>query len=246
VLFLNPAFLQQRAPRVTAGGDTLEPATISGRFRVGQDFTLFPQSTRYGLRLALAHLTSTSRLAAGLETRLLRTARLDADAALGGPFRVRLVGTAERSRTVSAVFASRTFDIASLGAEPQVVWAPVAEAAVTVGLAFSAKTNRLAGPGEATGTRLLRLPVEARWTFADRLSLQARAERADVTVEGGGSGLTLFELTEGRGPGKSYLWSLAGQYVISELLRASFVYDGRAPASAPVIHTARVQLSAVF
>jgi hypothetical protein len=246
VLFLNPSYLQQRDPRVTAEGDTLEPATLSGRFRVGQDFTFFPQSTRYGLRLALAHLTSTSRLAAGLETRLLRTARLDADAALGGPFRARLVGTAERNRTVSAVFASRTFDITSLGAEPQAVWTPTTLAAVTVGLAFSTKTNGLAGPGEARGARLLRLPVEARWAFADRLSLQARAERADVTVEGGGAGLTLFELTEGRGPGTSYLWSLTGQYVLSELLRASFVYDGRAPANAPVIHTVRVQLSAVF
>jgi hypothetical protein len=89
-----------------------------------------------------------------------------------------------------------------------------------------------------------------RATLADRLALQARAERADVAVEGGagpgGAGLTLFELTEGRGPGVSYLWGVTGQYVLSELLRASFVYDGRAPANAPVIHTLRVQLSAVF
>lgn len=245
VLFLNPAFLQRRVPRVTAEGDTLAPGTISGRFRIGQDLTFFPLSTRYTLRLALAHLTSTSRLAAGLETRLLRTARLDADAALLGPFRARLVGTAERNRVVSETFASRTFDIASLGAEPQVVWTR-AEAAVTVGLAFSTKTNRLALPGEPTGARLFRIPLDARWAFADRLSLQARAERADVRVEGGGAGLTLFELTEGRGPGISYLWGLTGQYVVSSLLRASFVYDGRAPANAPVIHTVRLQLSAVF
>ncbi|HYG70553.1 MAG TPA: hypothetical protein VD838_22965, partial [Anaeromyxobacteraceae bacterium] len=135
VLLLDPSVLQQREPRVTAEGDTLDSATINGRFRLGQDLTFFPQQTRYGLRLALAHLTSTSRLAAGLETRLLRTARLDADAALGGPFRARLVGTAERNRVVSEVFASRTFDIASVGAEPQVVWTPSPEASVTLGLA---------------------------------------------------------------------------------------------------------------
>ena len=68
-----------------------------------------------------------------------------------------------------------------------------------------------------------------------------------MTIEGGtANGLTSFELTEGRGPGTSYLWGLVGQYTINSLLRASLFYDGRAPADAPVIHTVRMQLSAVF
>ncbi|MDX1440560.1 MAG: hypothetical protein R3284_11730 [Rubricoccaceae bacterium] len=44
IYLLNPAYLQQRDPRVTAEGDTLAPATINGRFRVVQDVTLFPVS----------------------------------------------------------------------------------------------------------------------------------------------------------------------------------------------------------
>ncbi|MDX1420557.1 MAG: hypothetical protein R3181_11370, partial [Rubricoccaceae bacterium] len=212
VLLLRPSVLQQRAGRVV-DGDTLPPATLTGRFRVAQDLTFFPLSTRYGLRVALAHLTSTNRLAAGLETRRLRTARADADAVLLGPLRARLIGTAGQNRVVSDVFASRTFDIGSVGVEPQLAWTPSAGASATVGVAYSQKTNRLAQPGEATGATLVRVPLDARVTLADRLSLQVRAERADVSVEGDGAGLTLFELTEGRGAGVSYLWGLTGQYL---------------------------------
>ena len=59
-------------------------------------------------------------------------------------------------------------------------------------------------------------------------------------------GLTLYELTEGRGAGTSYLWGASGQYLINSVLRASFFYDARAPQGAPTIHTVRMQLSAVF
>jgi hypothetical protein len=158
---------------------------------------------------------------------------------------VQVTGTLERNRVVSDAFASRTFDIESVGIEPRLVWSR-ATASVTAGLAYSVKSNGLARPGEPSGATLLRVPLEVRWALADRLALQARAERAAIRVDGGGAGLTLFELTEGRGPGTSYLWGLTGQYVISSLLRASLTYDGRAPANARVIHTVRMQLSAVF
>ena len=76
-----------------------------------------------------------------------------------------------------------------------------------------------------------------------------RAEVAHVQLEqpdGRAVGLAQYELTEGRGPGTSFLWGLNGQYAINSYLRATFSYDGRAPAEAPTLHTVRVQLSALF
>ena len=58
--------------------------------------------------------------------------------------------------------------------------------------------------------------------------------------------LANFELTDGRGAGTSYLWSVTGWYQLSRLLRATLTYNGRAPADAPTLHTVRVLLSAVF
>ena len=247
IYLLNPSFLQQREPRITAEGDTLAPATISGRFRLGQEVTLFPSQPRYGIRLSLSNLTSTSRLAAGLETRLVRTGRLEGNATVSRRLRVRLTGTAERNQTDSETFVSRTFDIRSLGIEPQATLTLGPAFSLTAGVAYTDKTNAVSGGDSASGATVLRIPVDARITLGGRLALTLRAERADVAIAGADpNGLTSFELTEGRGPGISYLWGVVGQYTINSFLRASMFYDGRAPADAPVIHTVRMQLSAVF
>ena len=50
----------------------------------------------------------------------------------------------------------------------------------------------------------------------------------------------------GRGPGTSYLWGVDGQVGLTDGLRATLRYDGRAPAAAPVVQTVRLQLSASF
>ena len=76
-----------------------------------------------------------------------------------------------------------------------------------------------------------------------------RMELADVRLSDADEvavGLAQFELTDGRGPGTSWLWTLLGQYTINRYLRASVQYDGRAPAEAPVLHTVRMQVSAIF
>lgn len=247
IYLLNPSFLQQRERRVTAEGDTLAPATLSGRFRIGQDVTLFPSQPRYGVRLSLSHLTSTSRLAAGAETRLVQTARLEGNATLSSRLRARLIGTAERNQTDSESFVSRTFDIMSYGIEPQATLTLGPAFSFTAGLAYTDKTNDVAGDTGASGATVWRVPMDARITVGRKLALTLRGERADVIIQGAGpNGLANYELTEGRGPGISYLWGIVGQYTINSFLRASLFYDGRSPAEAPVIHTVRMQLSAVF
>ena len=47
---------------------------------------------------------------------------------------------------------------------------------------------------------------------------------------------------------ETYGWTGAGRrrFALNRFLRASFSYDGRAPADAPTLHTVRMQLSAVF
>jgi hypothetical protein len=90
------------------------------------------------------------------------------------------------------------------------------------------------------------VPVELQWTRADRFQLTGRIERSDIRLDGEATGLAQFELTDGRGPGTSYLWRLSGQYRFSNQLRATFSYDGRAPAGAPTINNVRLQMNASF
>jgi hypothetical protein len=79
-----------------------------------------------------------------------------------------------------------------------------------------------------------------------KAQVTTRFEVAFIDLQGEALGLAEFELTDGRGPGTSYLWGVNGDYTLNEFLRLSFAYDGRAPADAPVLHTVRVQMSAIF
>ena len=217
--------------------------TLNGRFRVGQEFTFFRDRTRYGGRLYGQHLRSTNRLATGLEQRLVQ--RLDAEAQVQvlDPLGLELRGSWERSASESA-FASRRFDIESVEAEPEATWRFSPALALTGGVRLA--RNRDAA-GEEREARILIVPLRLRIAVANRLQLLLHGERADVRVDGPlALGQAGFELTERRGEGVSYLWSVAGQYTINRFLRASLNYEGRAPAATPVIHNVRVQLSAVF
>ncbi|WP_412060397.1 hypothetical protein [Rubrivirga sp. IMCC45206] len=238
VLLLDPAVLQQ--PDLDAG-------TVDGRFRVDQDVILFPDLADRGGRLALSHAQSTARLAAGLERRLVQTARAEAFAPLAPTLDARLAAVASRRRTLSEAFASRTFDIGSVGAEGSVRWAPSPRVEVSVAPTLSTRTDALAGPGRPTGAFVARVPLEARWTRSGRFTAAARVEGSSVSLRGAeGGGLSLFELTDGRGPGLSAIWGVDAQIGLTERVRGSLVYDGRAPAGSRVIQTVRVQLSAAL
>ena len=229
-------------PSVLQGGGTL-----AGRFRVEQEVSLFPDAPTRGGRLAADHLSTTSSLAAGQETRLTQTLRAEAYGPLAAALDARVVAKAERRRARSESFASRTFDLRGLSAEPRVTWTPSERWALSGGAVVADRTDALAPATRPSGAFVLRTPVDVRLTLADRLALTVRAERSDVRLRGaGGTGLALFELTEGRGAGVAYLWGVSGEVGLSARLRATFTYDGRAPEGVPVIQTVRMQVQAVF
>ncbi len=236
VLTLQPSVLQQAS----------EFGTVRGRFRIEQEAVLFPERPDRGARITADHLTTTTRLAAGRESRLVESLRGEIYGATGR-LAARLAGGWERRRTVSETFASRTFDLRGLTVEPRVTYTPSPAVAVTLGAVVADRTDALAPASRPAGALVFRLPAEARWTVSQRLAIVGRAERSSVALRGVDTGgLALFELTEGRGAGTSYLWGLDVQVGLTDRLRATLVYDGRAPDGAPTVQTVRAQVSAQF
>ena len=246
VLRLDPAVLQQQSERVV-GGDTLAAATVDGRFRVEQDVTLGARSAERSLRLSASHLSSTRRLAAGLETRRVQSARADGRLRVSPAWGLRAIAMAGRRASASDAFASRTFDLREWSAEPSATWTPSSGLSVTVGLLVSRRTDAAAAAGRPTAATVLRLPASARVDLGERLALTLRAEASSVELDGGaGGGLALFELTDGRGPGRSFLGGGSLQALLPSGLRASVTYDLRVPSGARAIQTLRASLTAVF
>lgn len=217
-------------------------STLEGRVRIAQDVFLFRRSPRLGIDLSFNELRGLTELAAGEEARTYRSWRAESRYKPSTPWALKLHVTSERNRVHNAKFATRRYDIRSVGLEPQAAYSPGRSWQFIAGVALARKRDEAAG----RGARLVRVPLEVRLTEARRFSATARAEWASVDVAGAASGLALYELTEGRGPGRSLLWNLSGSYALTHYLRATVSYDGRAPAEGPAIHTGRLQLSAMF
>ena len=237
VLLLDPAVLQQTG---------LEDGTVEGRFRVEQELVLFPDRPDRGARVVGDVLRSTSRRAVGLEERLSQTGRLEGYAPLAGGVDGRAAVVASRRRVLSAAFASRTYDLRGLALEASLRWAR-GRVALTVAPTVADRTDALATAGRPAGALAVRLPFEARWTRSGRFTAAARLEASSVRLRGDGvGGLALFELTDGRGPGTSALWGLDLEVGLTDRVRGSLVYDGRAPATGRAVQTVRVQVAATL
>ncbi len=216
--------------------------SMNGRLRFAQDVFLFRHRPNFGVDVSFNQLRSLSELAAGMEDRFVNSWRMEVRGRPAEAWSLRAVFATEQDRLLSESFASRTYDIETLRAEPEVSYALARDLRLIAAPELAHKSD---GVGDRRA-RVLKLPLELRYTRPRRLEMTARAETADVALTGDAVGLAQYELTDGRGPGRSYLWSLRGQYTVNQYLRASFSYDGRAPAEARVIHTLQLQLSALF
>lgn len=216
--------------------------TMNGRIRFAQDLFLFRDRPDVGIDASFNQARSLTELAAGEESRFLNAWRLEARGRLTEAFGLRARASLEQDRLLSDAFDTRRYDIEGIRFEPEASYAISSRITAVLSGAYGRKDDAIG----ARRARILKLPVELRYSVPRKLRITARGEVAAVKLQGNAAGLAEYELTDGRGPGTSYLWSLNGQYTINEYLRATFSYDGRAPSKAPVIHTMQLQLSALF
>jgi hypothetical protein len=217
--------------------------TLSGELRLEQEVELFRRTTAYGLEGGWRQVRGLNDRAAGAEFAFLNQWEAEGRLRPADRWAVRLRGLHEVDRTRSEAFEeSRSFDIRTLEARPSVTYQPVRSVILTLTGSYAQKRDRRQG----RRARVFKVPLEVEWSRAGRLRLTGNYEIANVNLTGDAVGLAQFQLTDGRGAGTSMLWGLQGRYVITNNLRASVSYDGRAPANAPVIHTVRAKLSATF
>lgn len=217
--------------------------TLDGQLRLSQDLALFRQARRLGIDVAWTQTRGLTERASGTERRFLNSWDATARWKPSPDWGLSLRGAAQTDRAGSEAFAdTRSYDIDALEGEPTVSFQPAPSVRLVGSVAYAQKDESV----QDRTAQVLRIPLRIEWSRAGRFQLSVNGELADVDLEGSAQGRAQFELTDGRGPGRSYLWGVQGRYVINQYLRATLTYDGRAPAAAPVIHTARLQLSASF
>ena len=216
--------------------------TVTGRLRLAQDVSVFRDSRRGGLDFAAALVRSRSALAGGDEARRLVTLSAAGRYRASEAVTLRLTLGREASEAESDRFAARRYRIETDRAEGAVAWTPASGAAVSLGAEGAAKRDAV----EARRAWLVRAPLDVRWSRPRRFVASGTVEGAYVRLRGDAVGEAAFELTDGRGPGTSFLWNANVQAALSRVLTLTLGYDGRAPEGAPVVHTLRAQVGATF
>jgi len=116
----------------------------------------------------------------------------------------------------------------------------------TVGYEFGRRLGR-SPEGETLGSLTAhKLIGDVRVGFGARNNLTSRLELLNNALEGTPNASVRFELLEGLQPGRNLVWNLMLVQYLSRVLEFSVVYDGRAAANVPMLHSARVQLRAIF
>lgn len=216
--------------------------TTAGRLRVRQDANISHPESGASIDASFQLNRSLNELSSGVETRAGEIAELQLGYRISPGVQTALRGALERDETNSDRFASRRFSLRTRSLRPSIT-VRSGRFVTQTALDVSRKEDRLAGRNAS----LVRIPASVRWSRAGRNDVLARFEVSRVDLSGAAvGGLAEFELTDGRGEGTAFLWGLTAQWSLSGSLRATVAYDGRAPSGRDVIHTGRVQMSAVF
>lgn len=216
--------------------------TLNGRIRFRQDVSLWRGSSGFGIDASVDATRTLTELAAGRESRSVDRQQL---AVRGRPRRsldVAINLLHEVNTTESDAFASRRFNLRTRGLSPSARLRLGSRTTLRAEFSLAWKRDRRV----VRKATVIRLPLSARTGLSEVVDLSTRLELADIRLSGNATGLAAWEITEGRGPGRSVLWGTTVQWAVSRILRATLAYDGRAPATGPVIHTGRLEVSAVF
>ncbi len=139
----------------------------------------------------------------------------------------------------------RTFNIKTWEIEPAYRYRYSRSLQLGLRLGYSSKVNKNIS-GTSTRATLYRTVVTSRAYLFDKIQFGSNVEFRNTSVMGQTNTFTNFELTEGTGAGKHFIWSMNASYRVSNLVRITFNYDGRTVARRPNIHTLKLVVSAIF
>lgn len=227
---LDPTAFQQAA------------TTLNGRVRLTQSVEFFRGQPRYGLEVGGSLIRTRNQLAGNTESRTIDNVRASGRYGFSSDWSITAEATTGLETSDSERFGSRRYRLRTDEGQGGMRWTPGAGTSVQASLVAAQKTDAAAD----RSSRILRIPIEAHYARSSGLLASGLFEWADVQLDGDAAGEAAFELTDGRGTGRSLLWNAALTVRLSRSLDLTAQYDGRAPSGAPTIHTGRMQLSATF
>ncbi len=221
-----------------------DSTTLQGRLTWEKELDLLPEYDFGNLSVGVIENRSLNRLSNESQELFSSQYYLNTSYQTSETTRLTLGITRGTNRTFSDQLLSRNFSIRSLSIAPGIESTINRSWQTGFSLSYSVKEDRF--PDTPVEARLIKVINTHRAFLFRKIQANGRLEFRNTMVDGSTSAFGAFELTEGTGEGSNLIWSMNGNYRVSDLIRVSLNYDGRTVRDRPDIHTIKLVVSAVF
>ncbi len=221
-----------------------EANTVQGRIALEKELDLFPEYDSAELAVRYNQIRSLNRRSSEILTIYNEALAVDAEMKLTKRVESTLLLSKSINSSASSALSSRNFNISSLNIEPGINATLNRSWRSGISFSYSDKSDRSAlTPVDA---KIYKIRNTNRFFLLKKIQGNSFLEVRSARVNGESSSYGIFELTEGTGKGTNMLWSLGGNYRMSDLIRLNFTYDGRTVKDRPSIHTFKIVVNAIF
>lgn len=221
--------------------------TIAGSSLLIQDLYVFENDPALSFRFRFRERRGLLKLVGGNERSLQIERSLRVRSQL-----LREIGnqtdiTGSLDRVLASSSSIRARDIAGVSLQTEFSYRPEPQWEVALWFGLSRNEDRYAG--ENTTADINEQLVRVTYALPGSGQLRGELEREEAVLS---NVLTFsnralpYELTNGRVPGKTFLWNLAFDYRISQYVQVTMGYQGRIEGGRPAVHTARAEAKAFF
>jgi hypothetical protein len=220
-----------------------DTTTIAGSFLFSQDLNFFEGDPLFSARLRYSQRTSMNNLSSGVERGYARER--------SARFRWQLIpelanqlDVVERTdRLTGSSGSSQLHDVEGTTFSLDFSYRPEQVVEVGFKLDVGRSSDRYVDPDLEADMNSQTL--RAGYAFEGTGQLRFEAAREEVILSQAVTQVP-YELTQGRVPGKTWLWRVNLDYRMTQFLQAIAGYDGRTEGGSPPVHSARIEVRAFF
>ncbi len=221
-----------------------EANTIQGRLAWEKELDILPEYDRAELAIRYNQLRNMNRRSSEILSIYNESLAIDGEWKLTSRIQSTILLSKSINNSESSTLSSRNYDILSYNIEPGLN--ATINRSWRTGFSFSYANKKDKSTLSPVDAKIYKIRNSNRFFLLKKIQANSLLEIRNASVNGESSSYGIFELTDGTGKGTNVLWSLGGNYRMSDLIRLNFTYDGRTVRDRPAIHTFKIVVNAIF
>ena len=222
----------------------IDTALISSVTAFNNSLSFNRFSPKWGVDLINQRNNSKSLLTYGYETNRVNDWYLKWRKNIGRSFSILLNGKNGNRSLLTPRFANRNYVLSSWYAEPTFIYIYGTKFRVVSSYKWEKKKNKPEYGGEKSVSNSVNL--ESKYNLVHNSSINAKFIFNNIDYKFPANTTVSYVMLDGLLPGKNFIWSLGFTRRLMNNLDLNIQYDGRKAGIAPVVHTGRASLTALF